>query len=65
MIRECDSSRCRRIYVSADTDPDGRCPTCRQGMAPLSTLRDGKPDPEGLTSRSPLDSRDTLDRCSK
>lgn len=46
MIRECDSSRCRRIYVSADTDPDGRCPTCRQGMEPLSTLRDGKPDPE-------------------
>ena len=63
MIRVCD--RCRGSYVALATDPDGCCSTCRLGMAPLSTLRDGKPDPEGLTSRSPLDSRDTLDRCSK
>lgn len=39
MIRECDDPRCRRIYVELAGEVTRLCPTCRAGMAPLSTLR--------------------------
>lgn len=39
MIRECDDPRCRRIYVELAGEVTKLCPTCRAGMAPLSTLR--------------------------
>ena len=42
MKRDCD--RCRQGYVVLPADPpDGLCPTCRAGMAPLLTLVSGKP----------------------